>query len=156
MILDRILALFHPDSTPAPLPEPDAHLALAALLVRVAKSDGVYRTEEIARIDRILAQREGINPVEAAKLRATAEKIEAAAPDTPAFARLIRDATGYEDRLRVARALWQVSLADGITRAEEERVVNIVDDVLGLSEHDAQEARMLASHDMTSAPEGGA
>ena len=46
---------------PAPhrLPEPDARLALAALLVRVARSDGLYAAEEVERIDRVLAHRHG-------------------------------------------------------------------------------------------------
>ena len=45
-ILGRLLA-------PAPerLPEPDARVALAALLVRVARADGQYDAAEIARID---------------------------------------------------------------------------------------------------------
>ena len=44
---------------PAPnrLPEPDARLALAALLVRVARADGLYAAEEVDKIDRILMAR---------------------------------------------------------------------------------------------------
>ena len=64
------------------LPPLDARLALGALLVRVAKADQAYVYLEIARIDRILGRRYGLNPVEAAKLRATCEAIEQEAPDT--------------------------------------------------------------------------
>ena len=39
---------------PEPLPDSDARLALSALLVRIAKSDGIYAAEEIRHIDRIL------------------------------------------------------------------------------------------------------
>ena len=52
---------------PKDLPEPDAKLALGALLVRVAKSDRNYNVQEIRRIDRIFQQIHGLNPVAAAK-----------------------------------------------------------------------------------------
>ena len=91
---------------PAPLPDTDARLALAALLVRIAKSDGHYDERELARIDKILAERHGLNAVEAAKLRASAERLEAEAPDTVRFTRAIKDAVPYEDREGVIEALW--------------------------------------------------
>ncbi len=61
-ILRRLLA-----PEPARLPEPDARLALAALLVRVARTDGLYAAEEVERIDRVLAHRHGLDPFEAAR-----------------------------------------------------------------------------------------
>ena len=80
--IDRILSRFH-KSAPvrAPLPEPDANMALGALMIRVAKADKSYAVEEIAKIDKILAKLFGINPVEAAKMRALCEKLEAKAKD---------------------------------------------------------------------------
>ena len=46
-------------TAPAPtqLPETDARLALTALLVRVARTDGEYDADEKARIDTITATR---------------------------------------------------------------------------------------------------
>ena len=46
MIADLLRSLLAP--APPRLPEPDARLALAALLVRVARTDGLYSVEEIA------------------------------------------------------------------------------------------------------------
>ena len=40
---------------PKPLPQPNAQLALGALLVRVAFADSNYRATEIGQIDRILS-----------------------------------------------------------------------------------------------------
>ncbi|ESW61645.1 MAG: hypothetical protein Q27BPR15_05360, partial [Rhodobacter sp. CACIA14H1] len=60
---------------PARLPDPDARLALAALLVRVAKTDGLYSAEEVEHIDRVLMARHGIGPFEVAKLRSEAESL---------------------------------------------------------------------------------
>jgi uncharacterized tellurite resistance protein B-like protein len=76
-LLRRLLA-----PEPARLPDPDARLALAALLVRIARTDGLYAAEEVERIDRVLALRHGLDPFAAAKLRAEAEALEPR-PPTP-------------------------------------------------------------------------
>lgn len=143
-IVQRILSAFsHPE--PAPLPEPDAKLALGALMVRVAKSDDSYRVEEIQRIDRTLARTNDIGPIEAAKMRATCEKLEAAAPDdTEEFAALIRETVSREGRFDTMRALWQVLLADGLERPEELSVISATCAALGLTEDENAAARAAA------------
>ena len=139
-MLTRILNLFK-GHEPDPLPEPDAQLALGALMVRVAKSDHLYEVEEISRIDRLLAQMNNLNPIEAAKMRATCEKIEAAAPGTKKFALLIRETVSQEARIEAHEALWQVMLANGVTSDEELETVNQVREALGLTEDDCAAAR---------------
>ncbi len=121
-IIDRITQLFQKPG-PSPLPEPDAQLALAALLVRVAKSDQTYRVEEISRIDTLLAEVFSLNPVEAAKMRATSEKLEAAAPETSRFAELIHDNVPESERLKTLQAMRAVMQADGVERPEEQSVI---------------------------------
>ena len=76
---------------PKPLPQPNAQLALGALLVRVAFADRNYRASEIGQIDQILARTFGLKPIEAAKLRATCEALERDAPGTPEFTRILRE-----------------------------------------------------------------
>lgn len=141
-MLDLLRRLLHP--TPAPLPDPDARLALAALLVRVAKSDGDYRVAEIARIDRILAARFGINTVDAMQLRARAEELEHAAPDTVRFTKAIKEAVPYDDRMGVVEALWSVVIADGSRGDEETALLRMVAPMLGLSDPDSALARQRA------------
>jgi len=126
---------------PAELPDTDARLALSALLVRIAKSDGHYDVTEIARIDRILAQRHELSPVDAAKLRADAEKLEAEAPDTVRFTRAIKDAVAYEDRTAVVEALWAVVLADGVRDHEEDALPRMASHLLGVGDLDSAMAR---------------
>ena len=128
--------IFQAFAAPAkqPLPETDARLALGALMVRVAKSDHVYRVEEISQIDRLLAKLNDLNPVDAAKLRATCEKLEAQAPETAEFAALIRQSVSMDQRIAALLALWQVTLADGVRHQEEIDVVQEVRIALGLSE----------------------
>jgi len=131
MFTDLIRRLTAPK--PQPLPELDTRLALAGLLVRVAKSDGSYAATEIGRIDRILAKTFEINAVNAAKLRADAERLEHQAPeDNARFAAAIRDSVGLDVRITILAAMWQVALSDGEMRAEEEQVVQTVATLLGV------------------------
>lgn len=126
---------------PARLPDPDARLALAALLVRIARSDGDYATEEMARIDKILAKRHELSSFEATRLRADAEALEAEAPDTVRFTRAIKDGVDYEDRIGVIEALWDVVLADGVRDAEENSLLRLAANLLGVNDRDSALAR---------------
>lgn len=129
---------------PARLPEPDARLALAALLVRVARTDGLYAAEEVERIDRILMARHHMGPFEAAKLRSEAEVLEAEAPDTVRFTRALKAATALEDRAELMTALWAVAIADGLRDAEEDRLMRMVANLLGLTDVQSAQARQRA------------
>ena len=137
--LRRLLA-----PAPAPLPPSDSRLALAALMVRVARTDGTYATAEIGRIDRVLMARFGLGPFEAARLRADAEALEAAAPDTVRFTRALKDAAPLEDRAGLMEALWSVALADGDRDAEEDRLMRLVANLLGLTDVQNAQARQRA------------
>ena len=133
---------------PPALPEAEAHLALAALLVRAARTDGLYAAEEVERIDRVLMQDLSIGPFEAARLRAEAEVLEAEAPDTVRFTRALKAATALEDRARLVQALWSVALADGLREAEEDRLMRLVANLLGLSDVENAQARQAAERAM--------
>ena len=138
-ILRRLLA-----PEPARLPEPDARLALAALLVRIARTAGLYAAEEVERIDRILAQYHGLGPFEAAKLRTEAEDLERNAPDTVRFTRALKLAVALEDRADLMAALWSVVIADGLRDAEEDRLMRMVASLLGLTDVESAQARQRA------------
>jgi uncharacterized tellurite resistance protein B-like protein len=142
MFAKLLSGLMAPD--PAPLPETDARLALAALLVRVARSDGDYADIEIDRIDRILARRYALSPFEATALRRDAETLESEAPDTVRFTRAIKDAVPYDDRLAVVGALWEVVMADGSRDAEENSLMRMVANLLGITDRDSNMARQQA------------
>ena len=143
MFRDFLTRLTQPE--PAQLPDEDARLALTALLVRIAKSDNDYAPEEMARIDRITAARYGLSPFEAAGLRSQAESLEAEAPDTVRFTRAIKDAVAYEDRRAVVEALWSVVLADGERAEEEDALLRLVANLLGVNDRDSALARQKAA-----------
>ncbi len=131
--------LTQPD--PAQLPDEDARLALTALLVRVARADGSYDADEAGIIRTIAADRYGLAPPEADALRCDAEVLESEAPDTVRFTRAIKDAVAYEDRLEVIEALWKVVLADGERAHEEDTVLRLVANLLGITDRDSALAR---------------
>lgn len=139
MFADFLKRLTAPD--PAPLPDTDARLALTALLVRVARTDGEYDESEKTRIDRIAGARYGLTPFEATKLRGEAETLEAEAPDTVRFTTAIKAAVPYEDRIGVIEALWEVVLADGVREAEEDALLRLVAKLLGVNDRDSALAR---------------
>lgn len=137
--MSLLRTLFAP--SPPRLAEPDARLALAALLVRVARSDGYYAAAEIAHIDRILMQRHGLTAAAAAALRTEAEALEAEAPDTVRFTRALKAAVPLEDRTALVEALWIVALADGSRDADEDRQLRLISSLLGLTDVESAQAR---------------
>ncbi|NRB05808.1 MAG: TerB family tellurite resistance protein [Rhodobacteraceae bacterium] len=143
MFADFLKRLTAPD--PAPLQETDARLALTALLVRVARSDGAYASEEQHLIDAITAERYGLDASAAQTLRSEAETLEAEAPDTVRYTRAIKDAVSYENRLAVVEALWKVVLADGVRAKEEDALLRLVANLLGISDPDSARARQKVS-----------
>lgn len=130
---------------PKPLPQPNPQLALGALLVRVAFADHTYRAAEIGQIDRILAKTFDLNPIEAAKLRATCEALERDAPETPEFARILREEVDYADRKSLGAAMWAVALADGHRHEKEDSQLQAIETALGITENDMEELRRAAT-----------
>jgi len=124
--------------------EIDEKQAMAALMVRIAKSDDDYAITECERIEAILSVLYSLSPGEAAKLRNQAETLEANAPDTVRFTRAIKDAVPYEGRFEVVRALWQVVLADGERDHEEDALMRLLASLLGVNDRDNAIARQRA------------
>ena len=127
---------------------PDAaRLALAALLVRVARTDGLYAAEEVERIDRVLATRFGLTPFEAVALRAEAEVAEAEAPDTVRFTRVLKEAVPIEERAGLIEAMWSVALVDLSRDADEDALIRMVANLLGLTDVESARARQRSLQD---------
>lgn len=129
----------------SPLPETEARLALAALLVRLARADDDYAQAEIARIETVLARRYDLPPEAARDLRTRAEALEATAPDTVRFTRALKEAVPLEARAGLLEAMWSVVLADRHRDENEDQVMRLVSSLLGLSDRDSAEARQRAT-----------
>ncbi|UXU74582.1 MULTISPECIES: tellurite resistance TerB family protein [unclassified Paracoccus (in: a-proteobacteria)] len=144
MFRNLLSRLFTDCPQPASLTAQDAEVAVAALLVRLARADDHYGEAERQRIDQILMRRRGLDAVQAAERRAAAEMIEAEAPDTVRFTRSIKDRIDLTDRNDILMALWQVAYADGRRDQDEESFVRLVAGLLGIADRDSALARQRA------------
>lgn len=146
-MLKDILKAFQAKITPALTPQ-DARIALAALMVRIARTDGDYAQVEIAMIDRVLQNHFNLDAAHAKALRIEAEEVETHAPDTVRFTRVIKDAIPYEERTAVIEALWAVVLADGHRDADENGFMRLVANLLGVNDRDSAFARQHAQKEI--------
>ncbi len=135
-LLKRLLA-----ERPEPLDPDDARLALSALMVRIARADEHYDAVEAATITRILMERYNLSHDAAEDLCAQAQALEENAPDTVRFTRAIKDVVPYEARQEVVEALWEVVLADDTRAPEEDRLMRLVVNLLGINDRDSALAR---------------
>ncbi|MDB4081196.1 TerB family tellurite resistance protein, partial [Amylibacter sp.] len=81
----------------------DARIAMAALLVRIARSDEDYDDDEKLLINKMLQSRYNLVKDETESIRKQAEDLEAQAPDTVRFTRLIKSSIPFEDRKSIVR-----------------------------------------------------
>ncbi|MFV0643602.1 MAG: TerB family tellurite resistance protein [Sphingomonadaceae bacterium] len=139
-LLSRLLEPSAPDR----LSGLDAEVAIAALLVRLARADDHYGPVEMLRIDQVLSRRQGLSATQAAECRSAAEMIEAEAPDTVRFTRTIKDRVDLADRHDIVAALWEITYADGHRSADEESLVRLVTGLLGINDRDSALARQKA------------
>ncbi|NBB98601.1 MAG: TerB family tellurite resistance protein, partial [Alphaproteobacteria bacterium] len=116
-----------------PEPEaPDGRVAVAALLVRVARTDGEYAQAERAVIQDILTRRYG-----SAELLPQAEVMEANAGDTVHLTKAIKDQIAHEDRMGYLQDLWRVVLADEARDFEEDGFMRLASNLLGMADRDS-------------------
>jgi uncharacterized tellurite resistance protein B-like protein len=152
MFRNLLTRLFADDSDHSPLATQDAEVAIAALLVRVARADDRYESNERLRIDQVLARRRGLDMSQAAERRAVAEMLEAEAPDTVRFTRLIKDRVALEDRNGVIAAMWEIAYADDQRAAGEDTLIRLVASLLGIADRDSALIRQRVLGDLGNDP----
>ena len=137
-LLPRLLGDAPPETA---LSHEDAEVAIAALMVRIARADHHYGKDERAHIDALLARRRSLSPADAADRRAAAEMIEAEAPDTVRFTRAIKDRIPLDERAEIIGALWEVALSDGARNADEDAAIRLVAGLLGVTDVESAQMR---------------
>ncbi len=144
-MFERLTAfLRNPSGYATLLPDADAQHAMGALLVRAAKADDAYLFEEIALIDKILAKRHALNPIDAAKMRAECELLEKEMPHTSEITAILEHAISTTEKEATLLALWRVVYADGIKHDEEDRLLHKIEEVLGVGAGRAKELQAQA------------
>jgi uncharacterized tellurite resistance protein B-like protein len=114
--------------------EDDEHLAATALLVHVARVDGVLAPAEAERLARLVRGRYAATPEAADALIARASAFDAETRDIAMLVEMIgRDADGDERRKLLAMA-WSVAGADGTVDEFEEALVWRLGKLLGFDD----------------------
>jgi uncharacterized tellurite resistance protein B-like protein len=141
MLSDLLRRLTGDQANNAKLPADDARTAVAALLVIAAHADHNYEEVERGQIERVLADRYGLDPAAAAALRAEGEAAERAAMDLYRFTSVIKQGIPHEERAAVIEAMWRVVLSDRTREQHEDALMRRVTDLLGLDSRDSVDAR---------------
>ena len=123
-------------------------VALAAMLVQLAKTDGDYSGSETSVIKQVLRARLNLEPDAIDQLLSEAERLEERTHDTVSFTRMIKDEVSFEGRHDLVRDMWRVVLADDRRDHEENTLMRLAANLLGVSDKDSalsrQEAQALA------------
>lgn len=74
----------------------------------------------------------------------TAEQLEAEAPDTVRFTRALKNTIPFESRRQIIEGLWQVALADDARDSQEDAIIRLAAQLLGVTDVQSAEARKSA------------
>jgi uncharacterized tellurite resistance protein B-like protein len=124
--------------------EDDEGLAAIALLVHVARADGMLAPAEAERLARLVENRFDVSRAQAERLIARASAVDAQTRDMAALVEAIGHNVGPEERMRLLGMAWAVAGADGALDEFEDALVWRLGGLLGLDEAAIDRARMEA------------
>jgi uncharacterized tellurite resistance protein B-like protein len=130
---------------PSVVEEADERLAAIALLVHVARADGILAPEETERLSRLVEGRFTETRAQAEALIARAAAFDAQTRDMAQLVEMIGHEVGPDRRARLLAMAWSVAGADGIVHEFEEALVWRLGGLLGLDEAAIGEARRSAA-----------
>ena len=144
-LLTRITRLFAARRDgPSASPQAREQLAVAALLVHVARIDGTVRAAERDRLAEILTRRFGSDLEDAARLVEEAGELDHRTGDLDALIDLLGRETDMPERRRILGLACEVAGSDGSLHEFEDGVLWRLGRALGLDEAALAEAKALA------------
>ena len=118
--------------------------AIAAILVRAAKTDDVYTDSEKKLIDTILSKQMQFGIENAPTLRARGEILEKEINDNIQLTRIVKNEIPYENRHELVQQLWQIIIDDEIRTPEENKLMRVLVHLLGINDVQSAKARSKA------------
>ena len=115
--------------------------AIAAILVRAAKTDNEYTESEKKLIDHLLANNLNISQEDARLLRLQGQELEMEINDNVQLTRIIKQDIPYEDRHQLIEQLWSIVLDDNNRTPEENKLMRVLTHLLGISDVNSAKAR---------------
>ena len=117
-------------AAPAAPAEGGLRLAVAALLVEMARADFQADAGELEQVRTALTERYDLGADEVAALMAAAEREADQAVSLFRFTRLINERLAPADKLELIRMLWEVAYADGRLDKHEDALMHKLGDLM--------------------------
>ncbi len=115
--------------------------AIAAILVRAAKTDNEYTESEKKLIDHLLTNKLNISLEDARLLRLKGQELEMEINDNVQLTRIIKQDIPYEERHQLVEQLWSIVLDDNNRTPEENKLMRVLTHLLGISDVNSAKAR---------------
>ena len=115
--------------------------AIAAILVRAAKTDNEYTESEKKLIDHLLANNLNISQEDARLLRLQGQELEMEINDNVQLTRIIKQDIPFEERHQLIEQLWSIVLDDDNRTPEENKLMRVLTHLLGISDVNSAKAR---------------
>lgn len=131
-----------PDKSPEKLPEHSLHVATAALLIEMMRSDSSVNEAERETITNIIRLKLGLTAEEISELLKLAEEELWKSTGYYEFTSLINKGFSYEQKVMVIEHLWEVSFADKKVDKHEEHMVRRIADLLYVAHNDFINAKL--------------
>jgi len=112
------------------------HLAVAALLVHAAMSDGQMDGSEEAVLRKLLKSHYQLDEDDSEALLAEARAKEARAVEIYSFTREVQTSLTPVERQAIIRLMWQVAVADGVIDDFEANLIWRTAELIGVSTRD--------------------
>lgn len=122
----------------------DPALALAVLLLEIARSDDSVADSERRIIERTLARRFNLQPFETTRLVEAARQGVIRSTDLYNSTRTVVQNFSEEERVGVIEMLWDVAYSDGELTGDEDTLIRRVAGLLYVSDRDRGEAKRRA------------
>ena len=118
--------------------------AVAAILVRAAKTDGIYTNSEQKLIEKLLMQQMHVPKEKVNQLQISAEALEKEINDNVQLTRVIKKEIDYDDRKELVQQLWQIIMDDDVRTPEENKFMRVLTNLLGVNDVESAKARSKA------------
>lgn len=143
-MLDKLFARFRQTEETVSDPDADLRRAVACLLVEAARADEDYTDGERALVEDMLASQFSLDPLEATKLRAEAEEVQAAANDLYGFSRVVKEHLDRPGKMLLIEDMWAIALSDKERTPHEEMIIRRLIGLIHLEDTDSAVARRRA------------
>jgi uncharacterized tellurite resistance protein B-like protein len=125
----------------------DTHLAATALLVHVARVDGILAPAESERLARLVEGHYAEGPAAARDLIARATAVDTEMRDIASLVEMLPHEANAAERGELLRMAWAVAAADGVVDEFEEALVERLGRMLGFDETAVASARRSGTAD---------